>query len=147
VIYQWSSGVFIIKTPDDHWYISTFYSRDYVIIHYSIARIKTPDDHRRLYSGNVIVNDYVVPAVKCRDIPMVIWRLYSGNAIMNDYVVTPDEHWYISTFYRRDSVIIDNNIARIKMPDDHWYISTFYSQDYVIVNDYVVPAVKPFAVV
>jgi hypothetical protein len=42
---------------------------------------------RRLYSGNVIVNDYVVPAVKCRDIPMVVWRLYSGNVIMNDYVV------------------------------------------------------------
>jgi hypothetical protein len=33
----------------------------------------------RLYSGNVIVNDYLVPAVKCRDIPMVIQRLYSGN--------------------------------------------------------------------
>jgi hypothetical protein len=30
----------------------------------------------RLYSGNVIVNDYVVPAVKCRDIPMVVRRLY-----------------------------------------------------------------------
>jgi hypothetical protein len=34
-----------IKTPDDHWYISTFNSRDYVIIYYNIARIKTPDDH------------------------------------------------------------------------------------------------------
>jgi hypothetical protein len=44
---------------------------------------------RRLYSGNVIVNDYVVPAVKCRDISMVVRRLYSGNVIMNDYVV-PD---------------------------------------------------------
>jgi hypothetical protein len=42
---------------------------------------------RRLYSGNVIVNDYVVPAVKCRDISMVVWRLYSGNVIINDYVV------------------------------------------------------------
>jgi hypothetical protein len=40
-----------------------------------------------LYSGNVIVNDYVVLAVKCRDIPMVVRRLYSGNAIINDYVV------------------------------------------------------------
>jgi hypothetical protein len=38
-------------------------------------------------SGNVIVNDYVVLAVKCRDIPMVVRRLYSGNAIINDYVV------------------------------------------------------------
>jgi hypothetical protein len=103
---------------------------------------------RRLYSGNVIVNDYVVLAVKCRDIPMVVLRLYSA----------PDDHWYISTFYSRDYVIIDYNTARIKRPDDHWYISTFYSQDYkcrdipmvvrrlysgnVIVNDYVVPAVK-----
>jgi hypothetical protein len=42
---------------------------------------------RRLYSDNVIVNDYVVPAVKCRDIPMVVRRLYSGNVIINDYVV------------------------------------------------------------
>ena len=40
-----------------------------------------------LYSGNVIVNDYVVPAVKCRDISMVVLRLYSGNVIVNDYVV------------------------------------------------------------
>jgi hypothetical protein len=39
---------------------------------------------RRLYSGNVIVNDYVVPAVKCRDIPMIVRRLYSGNVIVND---------------------------------------------------------------
>jgi hypothetical protein len=42
---------------------------------------------RRLYSGNVIVNDYLVPALKCRDIPMVVRRLYSGNVISNDYVV------------------------------------------------------------
>jgi hypothetical protein len=42
---------------------------------------------RRLYSGNVIVNDYVAPAVKCRDISMVVRRLYSGNVIVNDYVV------------------------------------------------------------
>jgi hypothetical protein len=61
---------------DDHWYISTFYSRDYVII---IVR--------RLYSGNVIKNDYVVPAVKCRAILIVVRRLYSGNVIVNDYVV------------------------------------------------------------
>jgi SepF-like predicted cell division protein (DUF552 family) len=40
---------------------------------------------RRLYSGNVIINDYVVPAVKCRDISMVVRRLYSGNVIINDY--------------------------------------------------------------
>jgi hypothetical protein len=79
---------------------------------------------RRLYSGNVIVNDYVVPAVKCRDISMVVRRLYSGNVIVNDYVVyntarikRPDDHWYISTLYSRDYVIIDNNIARIKTPD------------------------------
>jgi hypothetical protein len=45
---------------------------------------------RRLYSGNVIVNDYVVPDVKYRDIPMVVLRLYSGNVIVNDYVVTID---------------------------------------------------------
>jgi repressor of nif and glnA expression len=84
---------------------------------------------RRLYSGNVIINDYVVPAVKCRDILMVVRRLYSGHVIVNDYVVivdnniarikTPDDHWYISTFYSRDCVIIDYNIARIKTPDDH----------------------------
>jgi SepF-like predicted cell division protein (DUF552 family) len=55
-----------IKTLDDHWYISTFYSRDYVIINYNIARIKTLE--------------------KCRDIPMVVRRLYSGNVIVNDYV-------------------------------------------------------------
>jgi hypothetical protein len=42
---------------------------------------------RSLYSGNVIVNDYVVPDVKCRDIPMVVRRLYSGNVLVNDYVV------------------------------------------------------------
>jgi hypothetical protein len=41
----------------------------------------------RLYSGDVIVNDYVVLTVKCRDIPMVVRRLYSGNVIINDYVV------------------------------------------------------------
>jgi hypothetical protein len=69
---------------------------------------------QRLYSGNVIINDYVVPAVKCRDIPMVVQRLYSGNVIVNDY-----DHWYISTFYSRDYVIIDYNIARIKTLDDH----------------------------
>jgi orotidine-5'-phosphate decarboxylase len=40
---------------------------------------------RRLYSGNAIVNDYVVLDVKCRDIPMVVRRLYSGNVIVNDY--------------------------------------------------------------
>jgi hypothetical protein len=101
---------------------------------------------RRFYSGNVIVNDYVVPAVKCRDIPMVVRRLYSGN-VMSIRIKTSDDHWYIFTFYSRDYVIIDNNIARIKTPDDHWYISTFSSWDYVIidhniviVNDYVVPA-------
>jgi hypothetical protein len=42
---------------------------------------------RRLYSGNVIINDYAVPAVKCRDIPMVVLHLYSGNVLINDYVV------------------------------------------------------------
>jgi hypothetical protein len=46
----------------------------------------------------------------------------------------PNDHWYISTFYSRDYVIIDYNIAKIKTPDDHWYISTFYSQDYVIID-------------
>jgi hypothetical protein len=80
---------------------------------------------RHLYSGNVIVNDYVVPAVKCRDIPMVVRRLYSGNVIVNDYdnniarIKSPDDHWYISTFYSQDYVIIDYNIARIKTPHDH----------------------------
>jgi hypothetical protein len=77
---------------------------------------------RRLYSGNVIVNDYVVPAVKCRDIPMVVRHLYSGNVIVNDYVVPAVK------------CIIDYNIARIKTPDDHWYISTFYILDYVMIN-------------
>jgi hypothetical protein len=76
---------------------------------------------RRLYSGNVIVNDYVVPAVKCRDISMVIRRIYSG--------------------YSRGYVIIDYNIARIKTPDDHWYISTFYFQNYVII-DYNIGRIK-----
>jgi hypothetical protein len=52
---------------------------------------------------------------------MVVRRLYS-------------DHWYISTFYSRDNVIIDYNIARIKTPEDHWYISTFYSRDYVIID-------------
>jgi SepF-like predicted cell division protein (DUF552 family) len=79
---------------------------------------------RRLYSGNVIINDYVVLAVKYRDIPMVVRRLYSGNVIVNDYVVLAVKC--------RD--IFDYNIARIKTPDDHWYISTFYSQDYVIID-------------
>jgi hypothetical protein len=40
-----------------------------------------------VYLYIVIVNDYVVPAVKYRDIPMVVRRLYSGNVIVNDYVV------------------------------------------------------------
>jgi transposase len=69
---------------------------------------------RRLYSGNVIVNDYVVPAVKCRDI--------SRDYVIIDYniarIKTPDDHWYISTFNSGDYVIIDNNITRIKTPDD-----------------------------
>jgi hypothetical protein len=73
---------------------------------------------RRLYSGNVIVNDYVVPAVKCRDIPMVVRRLYSGNVIVNDYVV-PD----------------------VKCRDIPMVVRRLYSGN-VIVNDYVVPAVK-----
>jgi hypothetical protein len=47
---------------------------------------------RRLYSGNDIINDYVVLAVKCRDIPMVVRRLYSGNVIINDYVVPAVKH-------------------------------------------------------
>jgi hypothetical protein len=42
---------------------------------------------RCLYSGNVIINEYVVLALKCRDIPMVVRHLYSGNVIINDYVV------------------------------------------------------------
>jgi hypothetical protein len=75
---------------------------------------------RRLYSGNVMINDYVVPTGKCRDIPMVVRRLYS---------------------YSQDYVIIDYNIARLKTPDDHWYISTFYSQDYVII-DYNIARIK-----
>jgi hypothetical protein len=89
-----------IKTQDDHWYISIFYIRDYVIIDYNIARIKTPDDHwyiSTFYSQDCVIidyniariNDYVVPDLKCRDIPMVVRRLYSGNVIVNDYVV-PD---------------------------------------------------------
>jgi hypothetical protein len=59
---------------------------------------------------------------------MVVRRLYSGNVIVNDYVVPAvDDHWYISTFNSWDYVIIDYNIARIKTPDNHWDISTFYS--------------------
>jgi hypothetical protein len=80
--------------------------------------------------GNVIVNDYVVPVVKCRDITMVILRLYSGNVIVNDYVVPAVKcrdismvvlrlYWYISTYYSQDYVTIDYNIARIKTQDDH----------------------------
>jgi hypothetical protein len=38
-------------------------------------------------SLNVIINDYEVLAVKCRDIPMVDRRLYSGIVIVNDYLV------------------------------------------------------------
>jgi hypothetical protein len=87
-----------IKTLDDHWYISTFYSQDYVFIDHSIARIKTPDDHWYI---NVIINDYVVLAVKCRDIPMVVRRLYSGNVIINDYVFTAVKCRDISMVVRR----------------------------------------------
>jgi hypothetical protein len=76
--------------PDGHWYISTFYSRNYVIIDNNIARIKTRDDHwyiSTFNSGDYVIIDYnianyVVLAVKCRDIPMVVLRLYSGNAII-----------------------------------------------------------------
>jgi hypothetical protein len=75
--------------PDDHWYISIFYSQDYVIIDYNIVRIKTPDDHWYISTFNS--RDYVIidnnTDVKCRDIPMVVRRLYSGNVIINEYVV------------------------------------------------------------
>jgi hypothetical protein len=103
--------------PDDHWYISTFYIRDYVIIDYNIARIKTPDDHWYISTfyfrdyviidyniariKTVIVDDYVVPAVKCRDIPMVVRRLYSGNVMINDYVVPAVKCRDISMVVRR----------------------------------------------
>jgi hypothetical protein len=70
---------------------------------------------RRLYSGNVMINDYVVPAVKC--------TFYSQDYVIIDYniarIKTPDDHWYISTFYSQDYIIIDYNMARIKTPDDH----------------------------
>jgi hypothetical protein len=56
---------------------------------------------RRFYSGNVIVNDCVVPAVKCRDIPMFVRRLYSGNVIVNDYVVLADKCRDIPMVVRR----------------------------------------------
>jgi hypothetical protein len=81
---------------------------------------------RRLYSGIVVVNDYVVPAVKCRDISMVVRRptFSSWDYVIIDHniarIKTSNDHWYISTFYSRDYVIVDNNIARIKTPDDHW---------------------------
>jgi ABC-type sugar transport system ATPase subunit len=58
---------------------------------------------RRLYSGNVIINDYVVLAVKCRDIPMVVGRFYSGNVIVNDYVVPAVKCRDISMVVRRTS--------------------------------------------
>jgi hypothetical protein len=130
-----------IKTPDDHWYISTFYSRDYVIIDYNIARIKTPDDHWYISTFNsqdyVFIDynipaslfwqcynhNYVVLAVKCRDIPMVVRRLYSCHVIVNHYVVQDVKCRDISMVVRRlysdsqDYVIIDYNIARIKTPD------------------------------
>jgi hypothetical protein len=83
---------------------------------------------RRLYSGIVIVNDYLVPAVKC---------FYSRDYVIIDYniarIKTPDDHWYISTFYSRDYVIIDYNIARIKTPDDHWYILYQWSSSVFIL--------------
>jgi ABC-type sugar transport system ATPase subunit len=56
---------------------------------------------RRLYTGNVIINDYVVLAVKGRDIPMVVRRLYSGNVIINDYVVPAVKCRDISMVVRR----------------------------------------------
>jgi hypothetical protein len=65
---------------------------------------------RRLYSGNVIVNDYVVPAVKSQDNVIIDYNIARKK--------TADDHWYISTFYSQDNVIIDYNIARIKTPDD-----------------------------
>jgi hypothetical protein len=65
---------------------------------------------RHLYSGNVIVNDYVVSAVKCRDISMVVRRLYSGNVIVNDYVVPAVKCRDIPM------VVFAYNIARIKTP-------------------------------
>jgi hypothetical protein len=103
------------------------YSGNVIVNDYVVPAVKCRDIPmvvRRLYSDNVIVNDYVVPAVKCRDISMVVRRLYFGNVIINDYVVlavikTPDDHWYISTFYSQDYVIIDYNIAKIKTPHNH----------------------------
>jgi hypothetical protein len=95
----------------------------------------------RLYSGNVIVNDYVVPAVKCRDISMVVRRLYFGNVIINDYVVLAVTCRDIPMVVRR----LYSGNARIKTPDDHWYISTFYSQDYVII-DYNIARIKTLVV-
>jgi hypothetical protein len=66
---------------------------------------------RRLYSGNVIIHDYEVLAVKCRDIPIIDYNIAR--------IKMQDDHWYISTFYSQDYVIIDYNIARIKTPNDH----------------------------
>jgi hypothetical protein len=98
-----------IKTPDDHWY-------NYVVLAVKCRDIPMVVGH--LYSANVIVNDYVVPTVKCRDISMVVRRLYSIDYNIAR-IKTLDDHWYISTFYSQDYVIIDYNIARIKTPDDH----------------------------
>jgi hypothetical protein len=84
-----------------------------------------------------LINDYVVLAVKCRDIPMVVRRLYSGNVIINDYVVLAVYLYILQPRLRN----YDYNIARIKTQDDHWYISTFYSRDNVII-DYNIARIK-----
>jgi SepF-like predicted cell division protein (DUF552 family) len=77
--------------------VGRFYSGNVIVNDYVVPAVKCRDISmvvRRLYSGNVIVNDYVVLA-KCRDIPMVVRRLYSGNVMINDYAGRPLIYLYI----------------------------------------------------
>jgi hypothetical protein len=55
---------------------------------------------RRLYSGNVIINDYVVPAVKCRDISMVTIHLTPTNQLAIELQHISKKYPILSVFYR-----------------------------------------------
>jgi hypothetical protein len=90
---------------------------------------------RRLYSGNVIINDYVVLAVKCGDYVIIDYNIAR--------IKTLDDHLYISTFYSHSGNVIINEyvVPDVKCRDIPMVVRRLYSGN-VIMNDYVVPAVK-----
>jgi hydrogenase maturation factor len=62
---------------------------------------------RRLYSGNVIVNDYLISTFNSGDYVII------DNNIAR--IKTPDDNWYISTFNSQDYVIIHSGVFILAM--------------------------------